>query len=789
MTTLTEELSPSPYSVYPAVRLAEARYPETATWGLGQRETDPNALFAFENWAAATVNDLYALYGPDSSMPLASNVVTKVANRYNLTIPKTKIPEGEFPVFGEVNRAGSGQLVRSLPETYLVKTKRPGGLTFWASEQFHRGLILSVEGFPEGAFLNPSNSTGGLWCLINKYENARKNDIITVAYGATTIEHVVSPDEAARPGPIRVFISPTIIQTGNLYGPVGVAFMVRDVVNNTSGEKYAYSRPYILNSELDPNLLDPPIFTVDGVEASIVDLDLPSAAHFAALVTLPRKTPTPIPSNRVVLIMAITQVTEYGESTRTLRLPAVNDRNLRGESIPIDNGVFSSLMDAKISLSFEWQTAGGVVHNRSGTTVVQVVGTPALRLLAPSFDNKAGPQVVLASNYPSGAVVAVAFQGMNVAHIIKLIWTFADGTVASIPVQAGVSSGLVLFSISAQIIAKSLGQLIKLSYEVTTGTKTQSSAIQELTFQALGGGLTGTTDTVDVGMAPHSITITNDGLRAFVTCLNSHAVSVIDIRARKVIHTLFNVNTAFLSVLSPDNRRLYVSNFEGSSYTVIDTSTYRILSTVPIVGGNNPSGLAITADGSRLFVVCGKNGFVSVHDTVSGNVLGRVAVGVNPFGVAVNPEQTQVLVASTSVLDIISAGTHNALVARINGANRPAQIAFGAGTPARYAYVTDVDSVLVVDLMSNAIIQKIAGINLAWGITRNPNAPELWVSGVGPGGVGGQRDSVYIINTNTNQITKRLTGFRNTANIAFSPAAGVALVVDNASNSVSFVAL
>ena len=786
MITPTEELSPSPYSVYPAVRLAEAFYPETATWGLGQRETDPSALFAFENWDAATDNDLYTLYWGGSSMPVASNVVTKVANRYNLTIPKTKIPEGEFPVFGEVNRAGSGQLVRSFPETYLVKTKRPGGLTFWASEQFHRGLILSVERFPAGAFLNLSNIIGGLWCLITKYENIRKNDIITVAYGATTIDHVVSPDEVTSPGPIRVFISPTIIQAGNLYGPVGVAFMVRDVVNNTSGEKYAYSRPYILNSELDPNLLDPPIFTVDGVEASIVDLDLSSAAHFAALVTLPRKTPTPNPSNRVVLIMVITQVTEYGESTRTLRLPAVTDRNLRGESIPIDNGVFSSLMDAKISLSFEWQAAGGGVVNRSGTSVVQVVGTPALRLMAPSFDNKAGPQVVLASNYLSGAVVAVAYQGMNEAQIIRLKWTSADGTVASIPVQAGVSSGLVLFSISAQIIAQSPGQLIKLSYEVTTGTKTQSSAIQELTFQAQGGGLT---DTVDVGMGPHSINITNDGLRAFVTCRISHAVSVIDIRARKVIHTLFNVNSAFPSVLSPDNRRLYVGNFDGSSYTVIDTSTYRILSTVPIAGGNDLSGLAITADGSRLFVACTRNAFVSVHDTVSGNVLGRVAVGVNPFGLAVNPEQTQVLVASISVLDVISAGTHNALVARISGTKRPAHIAFGAGTPARYAYVTDSDGVLVVDLMSNAIVQKIVGINLAWGITRNPNAPELWVGGVGPGGVGTNRDSVYIINTNTHQITKRLTGFSNAANIAFSPAAGVALVVNNGSNSVSFVPL
>lgn len=178
MTTPTEELSPPPYSVYPSVPLAQALYPETAKWGLGQRETDPNALFTFENWYDATVNDLYAIYWRDSSIAVASAVVTKVSDRYNLSIPKTKIPEGEFPVYGQVTRAASGQLVRSMPETYLVKTKRPGGLTFWASEQFHRGLILSVEGFAAGAILNPTNITSGLWCLITRYENIRKNDTL-----------------------------------------------------------------------------------------------------------------------------------------------------------------------------------------------------------------------------------------------------------------------------------------------------------------------------------------------------------------------------------------------------------------------------------------------------------------------------------------------------------------------------------------------------------------------------------------------------------------------------------
>ncbi|WP_416363147.1 hypothetical protein [Pseudomonas sp. NFX183] len=493
MTTPTEELSPPPYSVYPSVSLAEALYPETAKWGLGQRETDPNALFTFENWYAATVNDLYAIYWRDSSIAVASAIVTKVTDRYNLSIPKTKIPEGEFPVFGQVKRAASGQLLRSMPETYLVKTKRPGGLTFWASEQFHRGLILSVEGFPAGAILNPTNITSGLWCLITKYENIRKNDTITVAYGATTIDHVVSPDEAAGLGPIRVFISPSVIQAGNPYGPVGVQFMVRDVVNNTSGEKYAYSRPYILNSELDPSLLDPPIFTVNEVEASVVDLDQFSAARFAALVALPRKTPTPSPSNRVVLTVVITQVTEYGESTRTLRLPAVTDRNLRGETVPIGNDVLSALTDATVSLRFEWQTGTGSPLGRSGTTVVRVVGTPTPDVLPyPTLNgasNTAQATTVdpLAIQYNTG--VTVKYPGMLATDSITLSWIYQDGSQYQTTLS-GHASGTVVFDLTAaQVLHNSVNSRVQLQYSIQRGGRTAQSTVQTVTVGAIAPAL------------------------------------------------------------------------------------------------------------------------------------------------------------------------------------------------------------------------------------------------------------------------------------------------------------
>lgn len=483
MTTPTQLLPTPPYSVYPAIPLTATPYPETSDWGLGRRETDPNALFTFENWQASVPNDSFAIYWGTSPIPVAQDIVKNIANRYNLTIPGTKIPEGESQVVGEVTRAASGQLEASFPELYLVKTQRPGGLTFWASEHYHRGLHLTVDGLPDGSIINQANTQVGLWCLIKPYENIRKNDTITVAYGASTIDHIVSPAEAAGTAPIRIFISPQVIKQGNQFGPVGVAFMVRDVVNNVSGETYAYSKPYILESELDVTLLRPPAFMLDGVVKSTVDLDQPSAQRYEAQVTLPVDPLAPIPPNQIVLVVTVTQKTQSGTSSRTVRLPAVTDKNQGSEILTIPTDLIASMTDGTLRMFVEWQAADGTLLNRSGSTVVRVVGTAALVLPAPAFENKPGPRTIAPENYPNGAVVAVKYQGMNSTHVISLNWTFANGSSAAIPVQTGNASGTVLFNISPQLISQSMGQVVNLSYEVTTSIKTSVSGNQQLKVQ------------------------------------------------------------------------------------------------------------------------------------------------------------------------------------------------------------------------------------------------------------------------------------------------------------------
>ncbi len=335
----------------------------------------PYAILVIEPWEDLSINDHHSVLIQDLNNSASSAVVEGKQARYNLIVAEENMPEGEVPMFGRVVRAGSLQQSRSVTQTILIKTFPPGGVDRRVWEPWHSNLFQSLEGLPEGSIIDANIAETGVWCLIKKYLNIRKNDVITVVVDGIPVEHIVSPAEAAGRGPIRVFIGPDIFAQISQFGPVGVVFKVRDVVENVSGGKYPYSKPYMLESELDDSLLDYPLLFCDGVECPLIDLDTQSQSFFTVEVTLPRKTPTPNPRHQVNVILAITQA---DGTTRTVRLPAVADRNLRGESILLSNDLLTSLAGGWFRVTFEWKTASGVLIGSSASYTVQVVGTPVL---------------------------------------------------------------------------------------------------------------------------------------------------------------------------------------------------------------------------------------------------------------------------------------------------------------------------------------------------------------------------------------------------------------------------
>ena len=74
------------------------------------------------------------------------------------------------------------------------------------------------------------------------------------------------------------------------------------------------------------------------------------------------------------------------------------------------------------------------------------------------------------------------------------------------------------------------------------------------------------------------------------------------------------------TAMTPDGRRLFVSNGRAGTVCVLDPRAGKVLHTIPV--GKRPWGLALSPDGKRLFVANGPSGDVSVMDAMSGAASG-----------------------------------------------------------------------------------------------------------------------------------------------------------------------
>jgi YVTN family beta-propeller protein len=86
--------------------------------------------------------------------------------------------------------------------------------------------------------------------------------------------------------------------------------------------------------------------------------------------------------------------------------------------------------------------------------------------------------------------------------------------------------------------------------------------------------------------------------------------------------------------VTPDGKRVFISNGKDGTVSAIDTATNTVVATIPV--GKRPWNMAITPDGKKLYVANGRSNSVSVIDTGSNRVIKDIAVGELPWGVVIH---------------------------------------------------------------------------------------------------------------------------------------------------------
>jgi len=139
--------------------------------------------------------------------------------------------------------------------------------------------------------------------------------------------------------------------------------------------------------------------------------------------------------------------------------------------------------------------------------------------------------------------------------------------------------------------------------------------------------------------SPSGVAVTPGGTRVYVANNGNHTVSVIAVPSDRVIATVPVGLFPFGVAVHPDGTRVYVTSQCGvadacnsrtlGNVWVLDTATNTVIAAVQV--GISPIGVAVTPDGTHIYVANNGSGTVSVIDTTSNSVVNEITVGSNPF--------------------------------------------------------------------------------------------------------------------------------------------------------------
>jgi YVTN family beta-propeller protein len=143
---------------------------------------------------------------------------------------------------------------------------------------------------------------------------------------------------------------------------------------------------------------------------------------------------------------------------------------------------------------------------------------------------------------------------------------------------------------------------------------------------------------VTVGKRPRDIAFTPDGKTAYVSGEFDGSLYRIRVPEGAPVERVvdFGKDERPMSVrLDAKHQRLFVSTGRGGKIAVVDISgTPKLAQEVAV--GTRPWGIALSADGSRLYTANGPSNDVTVVDTGTLKVIKKIPVGKSPWGVAVS---------------------------------------------------------------------------------------------------------------------------------------------------------
>jgi YVTN family beta-propeller protein len=298
-----------------------------------------------------------------------------------------------------------------------------------------------------------------------------------------------------------------------------------------------------------------------------------------------------------------------------------------------------------------------------------------------------------------------------------------------------------------------------------------------------------------IGNTPFGLALAPDHRHdAVLLCgWRQQGLQIVDRTSGEVLQTL-EQPAAFLGIVfAPDGKTLFTSGgnedviyryrFEDGR-AIADGSIVLAAKPDPKKSGTRyPAGLAISADGARLYVAENLGDSVAVIDTAQNKVVQRIETGRYPYAIAVTPHGVFVSAWGEHLVDAFTSDATGTLVhrAHIEAGRHPSALVANADGSRLYVASASTDSIAVIDTKSDRVIATMNDAPPSGpheGST--PNALTLSRDGKRLFVAEADNNAVAIFSTTTNQLLGRIP-------VEWYPAAleadGDELVVANAKGS------
>jgi len=149
---------------------------------------------------------------------------------------------------------------------------------------------------------------------------------------------------------------------------------------------------------------------------------------------------------------------------------------------------------------------------------------------------------------------------------------------------------------------------------------------------------------------PQDVKLSPDGRTFYVADMAAGGVWLVDarhMRRERLVKTGMGAHGLYPS---RDARRLYVSNRDEGSVSVLSFRRRRVIAKWRLPGGGSPDMGGVSADGRALWLSGRYNGQVYEISTRTGRLLRRITVGSGPHGLCVWPQPGRYSIGHTGIL-------------------------------------------------------------------------------------------------------------------------------------------